>query len=256
MRDLAGRVAIVTGASRSSGIGAAICRTLALRGASIYFTHWQTFDAAMGYDSGGGPAVLEDELSQLVPTAAMSLDLGAEGSPKRLLDAATAALGQPAILINNAAHCVASSFLDLAEEELDRHLSANVRGPALLSAEFARRTVPLGWGRIVNLVSGPDQSGEGGNLAYGISKGAIKAMTRYLAVELAAYGVTVNAVDPGPTDTGWMDGDTRAAVLGRCPGGRIGQPQDAANLVAFLVSDAGAWMTGQVLTSDGGYSLI
>jgi len=256
MRDLAGRVAVVTGASRESGVGAAICRELAGRGASIFFTHWQPFDAATGFAAGGGPAALEEEIRQLGPVASMPLDLGSEGAAARLLDAAGTALGPPSILVNNAAHWAPSSFRDLTEALLDAHLRVNARGAALLSAEFARRCADLGPGRIISLVSGQDRSGEAGNLAYGLSKGALSAMTRYLAVELAPLGITVNAVDPGPTDTLWMDDATQAAVRERCPGGRLGRPEDAARLVGFLASDASAWITGQVITSDGGFSVV
>ncbi len=255
MRDLADRVAIVTGASRMAGIGAAICRELLGRGALVFFTHFESYDRVAGLPSGGGPQALEADLRRLGPVASMPLDLRAEGAAAELLDAVERAFGTPSILVHNAAHWAPTSFLDITQAQLDDHLGANACGPLLLSALFARHVLGSGWGRIVSLVSGPDQSGEAGNLAYGVSKGALKAMTRYLALELAPHGVTVNAVDPGPTDTLWMDEATRREVLGRCPSGRLGRPEDAARLVGFLASDAAGWVTGQVLTSDGGFSL-
>jgi 3-oxoacyl-[acyl-carrier protein] reductase len=89
-------------------------------------------------------------------------------------------------------------------------------------------------------------------LAYAASKGAVDAFTTSLAAALAPRGITVNAVDPGPTDTGWMGADLRSALAARSPGGRVGRPGDAARIIRFLVSDEGAWITGQVLRSRGG----
>ncbi len=255
MEGLRGRVAVVTGASRAQGIGAAICRELAAHGARVFFTHWTAADAANGYDAGGGPDALLAQLQAIAPAGAMELDLAERGAAVRLLDAAAETLGNPSILVNNATHCAPSSFRDLTEELVDAHAAVNVRGTLMLSAEFARRCVDAGWGRIVSLVSGQDHSGEPGNLAYGATKGAISAMTRYLAIETAPYGITVNAVDPGPTDTGWMDEPLRAAVLAAEPTGRLGRPEDAARAVALLCSSHAAFITGQIIVSDGGFSL-
>jgi 3-oxoacyl-[acyl-carrier protein] reductase len=90
-------------------------------------------------------------------------------------------------------------------------------------------------------------------LAYGATKGAVEAFTRSLAAAVMARGITVNAINPGPTDSGWLTDAQRRAILPRFPTGRIGQPEDAARLVAFLASDAAAWITGQVIHSEGGF---
>lgn len=248
------RIAVVTGASRANGIGAAICRELAKDGVSIFFTHWVPFDDVNGYPGGGGPDALLEELRASVPAASMALDLGERGSAGRLLDVVEATLGVPTILVNNAAHWAASNFRDITESTIDDHVAVNLRGTLMLTAEFARRAEGRGWGRIVSLVSGQDHSGEPNNLAYGASKGAVSAFTRYLATELAPLGMTVNAVDPGPTDTGWMDPALKQELLGVSLTGRLGRGQDAARLVAFLASDAAEWITGQVMQSDGGFS--
>ena len=162
-------------------------------------------------------------------------------------------MGTPAILVNNAAHWEASNYRTINASILDAHIDVNVRATILLSAEFVRRREGLGFGRVISLVSGNDHGGEVDNLAYGASKGAVSAMTRYLALEAAPLGITVNALDPGPTDTGWMDTVLQREILAASPMGRIGQPEDAARLVGFLASEESGWVTGQVIRSDGGF---
>lgn len=247
------RIALVTGVSRPNGIGAAICKALVQKSFHVVFTHWTAFDQACGYDLGGGPDAILAELRALGGIDALAWDLSGRGSAGPLLEAVEQQIGLPQVLINNAAYWAPSSFRDLTEDLLEAHIAVNVRAPLMLSAEFLRRQQAGGYGRIVSLVSGNDHSGEVNNLAYGSTKGAISAMTRYLALEAAPLGVTVNAIDPGPTDTGWMDQETRHEVLQLSPMGRLGQPRDAARLAAFLVSDEAAWITGQIIRSDGGF---
>lgn len=103
------------------------------------------------------------------------------------------------------------------------------------------------------MVSGQDKGPMPGELAYVATKGAISAFTVSLAAEVASLGITVNAVDPGPTDSGWMTGELKESLLQKSPTGRIGQPEDAARLVAFLASDDAQWITGQIIHSDGGF---
>jgi 3-oxoacyl-[acyl-carrier protein] reductase len=255
MPDLRGQVAIVTGASRTGGIGAAIVRALGGGGADVFFTHWTGFDRLQGYDIGEGPEGLLSDLARSgVRGAAMALDLGEDGAAERLLAAVEAEMGAPTILVNNATHWEPVGFRDLTPDLLARHTAVNVHGTLLLTAAFARRRERAGGGgRIVSLVSGQDKSGETGNLAYGASKGAISAATRYLAQELGPLGITVNAVDPGPTDTGWMEEALAATLPSRFALGRLGRPEDAARLILFLVGPEGGWITGQILHSDGGF---
>jgi 3-oxoacyl-[acyl-carrier protein] reductase len=249
------RIALVTGASRRQGIGAAICRALAADGVEIAFAHWQSYDRAKPWGADpDGPAALMAELQDRgVRAVAIEADLSRPETPSWLLDEVAARLGQPAILANNAAHSTLDGFARLDAATLDAHYAVNFRATALLSVEFARRWPGGPGGRIINLTSGQSLGPMPDELAYAATKGAIEAFTISLAAGVAPLGITVNAVNPGPTDTGWMSEELKAALLPRFPFGRIGQPEDVARLVAFLASDAAGWITGQVIHSEGGF---
>jgi 3-oxoacyl-[acyl-carrier protein] reductase len=252
---LRGRVAIVTGASRRRGIGAAVCRALAADGADVFFTHWSAFDqmSPWGADD-DGPARLQDELQEMgVRCESLEIDLSKLDAPKRILDEVELRLGLPSILVNNAAYSTRDGYEVLDAETLDAHYAVNMRGAFLLTVEFARRFSGTSGGRIINLTSGQSVGPMPGELAYAATKGAVEAFTVSLSAELAARGITVNAVDPGATDTGWMTEEIKRELLPRFPQGRIGLPEDAARLIAFLASDEAAWITGQVIHSRGGY---
>ncbi|HJQ27891.1 MAG TPA: SDR family oxidoreductase, partial [Rubrobacter sp.] len=159
----------------------------------------------------------------------------------------------PSILINAAAHSTRDGYEALDAETLDAHYAVNVRAMALLCVHFARRYPGGPGGRIVNFSSGQSLGPMPGELAYIITKGAIEAFTRTLAAEVAHKGITVNAINPGATDTGWMSEEMKREIVAKSPSGRIGQPEDAARLVAFLASDDAAWITGQIIHSEGGF---
>jgi 3-oxoacyl-[acyl-carrier protein] reductase len=255
--NLNGKIALVTGASRWQSIGTAICRQLASQGADIFFTYWQDYDVV---DSEGAkrkwPDVLQSEIRSLgVRCGHMELDLSEPDAPFLLLDTVSVKWGLPSILVNNAAHSTRDGFMALDAKTLDDHYSVNVRATCLLSAEFARRLQESGrkWGRIINLVSGQSQGPMPGELAYAASKGAISAFTLSLSAELAPLGITVNAVNPGPTDTGWMTDEIKEQLRPQFLLGRIGLPEDAARIIGFLASDQAGWITGQTIHSEGGF---
>lgn len=254
-RELAGRVALVTGATRLRGIGAAICRALAARGADIGFSHWSAYDAGFPWaPEADEPERLRDELRAAgVRAEAVAVDLADPAGPERLLDAATARLGPLAILVNNAAYSTNDGWERLDAATLDAHYAVNLRATALLSVGFLRRFEGSAGGRIVNMSSGQGRGPMPEELAYAASKGAIEAFTVSLSPAAAERGVTVNAVNPGPTDSGWIDADLAAALRPKFPFGRIGAPEDAARLVAWLATDEAAWVTGQVINSEGGF---
>jgi len=244
----------VTGASRRIGIGAATCRALAADGVDIFFTHWSSYDRTMPWGADeDGPAALQNELRGMgVRCESMEADLSTVDGPVDILDQAQARLGQPSILVNNATHSERDGYEVLNAAMLDAHYAVNIRGTILLTVEFARRYPGGLGGRIINLVSGQTRPMPG-ELAYVATKGAIEAFTISLSAELASRGITVNAIDPGPTDTGWMSEGIKRELLLHSLQRRLGQPEDAARLIAFLASDAAGWITGEVIHSRGGF---
>lgn len=256
MKQLNKKVAIVTGASRSTGIGAAVCLALAHEGVDIFFTHWSSFDEIEG--NGGErdfPNVLCDKIRKIgVRSDHMQVDLSDMNSPVLILDKVEETLGTPCILVNNATYESPTNLRTFNGEILDKHYMVNNRGTLMLSMEFARRyefSFPQEKiGRILNLVSGgPDPN----NLAYIATKGMIIAITEPLSVALAPIGITVNSVNPGPTDSGWINDDLKRDLLPLFPTGRLGEPADAAKIIKFLASEDSYWITGQVIKSEGGF---
>lgn len=260
---LQGKIAIVTGVSRANGIGAAVCRAFAVEGASLFFTHLYEYDKHI-YPNDvdlNWPNHFAEELRQLgIQVGHMSLDLALSGSSSLLLEEVLKEVGFPTILVNNATYSVDADFRQLNEALIDAHCAVNIRGTFMLSAEFARMVESKTHsserklcGRIINLTSGQGKGPMPGNLAYAATKGAISVFTESLAAELAPLCITVNAVDPGPTDSGWMSEEVKKALLPQFPMGRIGLPDDAARLITFLASDESQWITGEILHSRGGF---
>jgi 3-oxoacyl-[acyl-carrier protein] reductase len=250
------RVAIVTGASRRQGIGAAVCKALAQAGVDIFFTHWSFYDRRMPWGAEEDqPDDLQQEVQALgVRCEHLPVDLAALDAPARILQAVQDRFGTASILVNNAVHDdVTAPFDRLDAATLDAYYAVNMRGTMLLSVGFASRFAGSSGGRIINLTSGQGRGAMPGKLAYAATKGAIEAFTVTLAAEVAPRGITVNAVDPGPTDTGWMSEQVKQELLSRFPMGRIGQPEDAARLIAFLASEEAGWITGQIIHSTGGF---
>lgn len=244
----------MTGASRQIGIGTAICRLLAQAGADIFFTYYTPYDQERPW--GIHPEEPQQLLGQLremgARVEAAEADLSQPETPAHLFDMAEQRLGPVDILVNNATHDDETNLEAFTVERLDRHYAVNVRGATLMCVEFARRHNGREGGRIINLVSGELVGPMPGNLPYVISKGGIDALTITLSASLAPKGITVNAVDPGATDTGWMTPEVREWIINRTLLGRVAVPEDAARLILFLASPLGGWITGQILHSRGG----
>ncbi|OTW84016.1 3-ketoacyl-ACP reductase [Bacillus thuringiensis] len=255
MNQLKNKVAVVTGVSRLDGIGAAICKELAEAGYDIFFTYWTAYDKEMpwGVDKNEQIQLKEELLQSGVRVSSMELDLSRNDAPKELINKVTEQLGYPYILINNAAYSTNNDFSTLTAEELDKHYMVNIRATTLLSSQFARGFDKKSGGRIVNITSGQFQGPMAGELAYATTKGAIDALTSTLSAEVAHLGITVNAINPGPTDTGWMTEEIKQGLKPMFPFGRIGEPKDTARLIKFLVSEEAEWITGQVIHSEGGF---
>jgi 3-oxoacyl-[acyl-carrier protein] reductase len=243
-------VALVTGASRTNGIGAAIARHLAEHGWDVATTYWTAYDRAHDWSRGdpGPDAVVESIEAVGARAFAIEADLAEPTSAARVFAAVDGALGPVQTLVLN--HCEGEpvGLLDVSVEALERHVAVNVSANLLLIQEFARRFPTGKSGAIVALTS--DHTA--GNVPYGVTKGALERLITAAAVELAPLGIRANAVNPGGTDTGWMSEEARRRTESSTPLGRVGTPDDAARLVEFLCSDSGGWITGQLLFSNGG----
>jgi 3-oxoacyl-[acyl-carrier protein] reductase len=250
---LGGKVALVTGATRLAGLGAAIADALARAGADIGLGYFRAYDRQQSWGvKDSEPQELLAHLRALgVRAVGFEVDLSRPEGPTALFALVQEALGPIHILVNNAAYSTAMRIEQLTAEALDHHYTVNLRATALLCVEFVQRYPSASGGRIINLTSGQGVVPMPTELAYAATKGGIDALTRSLSVAVASKGITVNAVDPGPTDTGWVSRELRESLLAKAPMGRVGTPQDAARLVAFLASEEAGWITGQILRSRG-----
>ena len=183
----------------------------------------------------------------------MQLDLSQTDAPQKLLTEVHNKLGSPSIFVNNATHSVDVDFRSTNAENLAAHYNVNVRGTCLLMVEFARQIEGKHGGRIINMVSGQDKSSEPGNFAYMATKGVVSPFTKSVTLELVPLHITLNAVDLGPMDTGWMNSELKEYLLPKFRMGRIGQSKDAAKLINFLESNESEWIIGQIIHSDGGF---
>lgn len=252
---LRGRIALITGVSRRSGIGFAIARRLAQLGADMLIHSWAPFDAAQPYgaDTEGVPAMLSELRGYGRRVEQIEADFRDPAAPERVARATMEAFGVCDILIPNHAYSVPGTLEELSAESLDAHLEANVRGTLLLVRSWAAlHDDTRAGGRVVLLTSGQHLGPMPDTLAYAASKGALQQITQTLAHHLAPRGITVNTVNPGPTDTGWASREVYDAVQARSPRGRWGTPDDTARLIAWLVCDDAEWVTGQVINSTGG----
>jgi 3-oxoacyl-[acyl-carrier protein] reductase len=250
---LTGKTAVITGASRTIGIGTATARALAEVGCNVFITYYRPYDAEMPWGSQPDePEMLLTELRGMgVRAVGLELDLSDIDAPAFLFDTVTAELGAVDILVNNATYSVNGGIESLTAVTLDKHYAVNLRGMALLCAEFVKRFQGE-WGRIINLTSGQSAGPMPDELAYAATKGAVEAFTTSLYPTIAPQQITINAVDPGATDTGWMLPELKAQLAAQMPMGRVGQPEDAARLIRFLASPDAGWITGQIIRSRGG----
>lgn len=290
---LAGKTAVVTGVSRRRGIGFATATTLAALGANVFFHHYRPHDLDHPWGGDDLDAVRHGLAEALAPgalTGDLHADLRDAATIEPLLDAASALTGSLDILVCNQAMSGGDgSIFDMTAESLDAHWQANARATLLLTAGLARRRraeldgaegvtqqsaarpgdrirsagpFEKPTGTVIWMTSGQLHGPMRGEVAYATSKGALAGITATAAAELLDVGVVLNTVNPGPVNTGYLDADASDRDvsgldewLASTPFGRVGRPDDPARLIGWLCTDAGAWMVGQVLTTDGGFSL-
>ncbi|AOX46172.1 3-oxoacyl-[acyl-carrier-protein] reductase FabG1 [Microbacterium sp. MM2322] len=216
-------LALVTGAARANSIAAGIVPRLEADG-------WE---------------VVTSDLA----TGDYPCDLSSPTAPTDLIARISSERGPLHALVLSHAHDVETGILDTTAESFDHHVAVNARASLLLIAAFARQ-VDAGGGAIVAFTSDHTT----GNLPYGASKGALDRIVISAARELGPRNISANVVNPGPIDTGWMDAETRDALTGYHPLGRMGTPRDIAGVTAFLLSEPGRWISGQLLQTDGGFS--
>jgi 3-oxoacyl-[acyl-carrier protein] reductase len=250
------RVVVVTGVSRRAGIGFAVAQRLLRDGAKVLIHSFAPHDAGRpwGADPGGIDALIGELGGTSDRLQHVEADLGDTGAPQRVMEAATGAFGAVDALVVNHAHGSSQSLETVTADELDRAWAVNVRAAVLLTQAFAAsHDDARPNGRIVLFTSGQHLGPMPDELPYVISKGAVHQVTRTLADELADRGITVNAINPGPVDTGWPSDELRERLRHKFPAGRWGRPEDIAAIIAWLVSADSAWVTGQVIDAEGGF---
>ena len=247
-RDLTGRVALVTGVSRAQQIAPALVRRLLDRGATVVATGWPAHDAEMPWREGAID----------LPVPVRRDDFDDADVPAAVVDAVIAEHGRLDIVVATHARSSHTSLADVDAAELDRCWRVNVRSIVLLAQRLAEVHVPAPadsppTGRLLWFTSGQHIGPMESEIAYAVSKGALHQMTASIGHTLAASRIVANCINPGPVDTGYADEATHDSVGAMFPDRRWGTPDDVANVVEFLVSDAGAWIRGQVLNSEGGF---
>jgi 3-oxoacyl-[acyl-carrier protein] reductase len=290
---LQGKVVLITGGNH--GIGAATARAMAAEGTAVLINYLRMPPLGkpdqdnIEADELKTPgrvfyntqrALCADEVVQTIRdlggrVEAIEADLAEPSTIPLLFDRAEAAFGPVEVLINNADHCVADTFIPqsllgpdnyapagyhvqtITAENHDRHFAVNSRAVALMMAEYARRHIERGahWGRIIN-VSTDGAACFPGELSYGASKVALESFSRSAAVELGRFGITVNIVSPGPIQTGYITPQAEERLIAEIPLGRVGLPEDVADVIVFLASEQARWLTGQLLFVGGGHRMI
>jgi len=243
--DLKDKIALVTGGSR--GIGRAIATTLADAGATVVVNYKGNHTAA-------------DEVVRAIAAAdgqatATQADISKPEDVERLFKDVLERYGKLDILVNNAGITRDTLLLRMKEDDFDAVLQTNLRGVYLCTKAALRPMTKARGGRIINITSVVGLMGNAGQSNYAAAKAGIIGFTKSAAREMASRNITINAVAPGYIETeltGVLSETMRAAILENIPLGRLGMPQDVANLVCFLASDAAAYITGQTLTVDGG----
>lgn len=254
---LDGRKILITGVSRPLGIGAALARRLAEAGASVAVHGFSDYDLAVGHTSAAPHATetLAERLraSGLEVTALRPGDLARPGIAEAVVKQAAEALSGLDGMVLNHAYSTVAPLGEWTAEHIDAHLTVNVRASMMMIQAFAALADPVADNAVTLFTSGQYLGPMTREIAYAVSKEAIICLCRQTAHELGDKGIRVNCINPGPNDTGYSFGEEHAAIAKAFPSGRWGTPDDAADLVLFLHSTYGKWITGQVIASEGGF---
>ena len=262
------KVALITGANNPQGIGAATAFAFAREGAKLVLVYKKVFrpfdksktdrnGADRYYEANAGSAdAVERKLRAMgADCFVLESDISDEAAVKEIFSAAIARYGKVDILVNNAAaddETGADTIEKITRAVIDDTFAVNVRGSVLMMRELIRNRGDCG--RIINISTDAAQV-FAGQIAYGASKATLEALTRSVALEVGKYGITVNCVAPGPTQTGWIDAELERAVVPLIPMGKLIRPEDIAETILFLASEQAKMLTGQVIKVSGGHAL-
>ena len=246
MSKLTGKVAIVTGASK--GIGAAIARALGAEGASVVVNYASSKE--------GAEKVVESIRAQGGKAIAVKADISKAAEAQALIDDALKAFGRLDVLVNNSGVYEFAPIEAITEESFDRLFNVNVRG-LLFVTQAASKHLPEG-GSIINIGSGVTRITPPNSAVYTATKGAVDAITGVLSRELGPRKIRVNSLNPGMVETegthsaGFIGSDFEKQLTAQVPFGRIGQPEEIADIAVFLASKESRWLTGETLLASGG----
>ena len=261
---LAGRVVVVTGVSRRAGIGHAIACRAADLGASLVCHHYSPHDAEQPWGADCVEATLDSVRAHLTPGARLTgieADFRDPTAPRAVIEHAVAELGRvDALVCNQASSGRDGGLEEITAADLDHHWAVDARAGLLLVQTYAEhfrpgpdRDAPALAGSAVLMTSGQGLGPMPREIAYCTAKAALAGITPSLAAGLAERGIRLNTVNPGPVDTGYMDAPTLRAVNAMFPSGRTARPQDPARLICWLLTDDASWVTGQVISTEGGF---